>query len=330
MSKYHREGRQHEIAVTDLNRAWADFPRQNAEEAIYDLSVQSGVLQGLSVIPSAVPNLSVKVSIGRGVYRDTVTARGKLIAVNSEQTLDLSGQIPGSGSVTRYITARAKTASPFGSDILITPPGAGSGTPFYDATYTPTAFAPSDGDDCTTANAGLEIRTVAPSGDDRILLATITLTAGQTQIGVNSINNTSRAYAMGLLTEHNANGSHIIQNEIIIGDAGAPAFQTGYEQAAAVGERIGFYKGIDAMVHVFGLLKMNTTVTGQVYTTAFNLPVGYRPKTALYRYMYASAGGPLSTLALLFPVGILPNGDVQIRDPYATGIITADFHFRGY
>jgi hypothetical protein len=328
--RFHREGRQHEMTVTDLNRAWADFPRQNFEEAMYDLSLQSGVLQGLTVAQQTVANLTVKVSAGRGLYRDTATARGKLIAVNSEQTLDLSGQVPGSGSVTRYITARPKIATPFGSDALITPPGAGSTTPFYDATYTPTAFAPSDGDDCTVANSGLEIRTVAPSGDDRILLATITLAAGQTQITTTSINNASRAYATGLLTEHNASGSHIIQNEIIVGDAGAPAFQTGYEQAAAVGERIGFYKGIDAMVHVFGLLKMNTTVTGQVYTTAFNLPVGYRPKTALYRYMYASAGGPLSTLALLFAVGILPNGDVQIRDPYATGIITADFHFRGY
>jgi hypothetical protein len=323
MARYHREGRQHEISISDLNRALADFPRQNYEDALFDSSVQSGVLQGLNVIPSVVPNLSVVVQTGRAVYRDTVNARGKLVAVNSDQTLDLSGQVPGSGSVTRYITARPRTASPFGGDTLITPAGAGVSSPFYDPTYTPTAYAPSDGDDCTTANTGVEIRTTAPSGDDRILLATITLTAGQTQITTTSINNKARGYATGFLAEHNASGVHLIQDEIFIGDAGAPAFNAGFSQHPSP---LGFYKGIDGQVHLFG--KFNVTATASGGVTVFTLPVGYRPRIANFENY--GTRGDLGVGSSYYDLGVKVNGDFQIFNPTSGNAPFINLSFRGY
>jgi microcystin-dependent protein len=169
--KLKKTGYMHRPTETEWNEIIAGVPRLNFEKALFDTMYQSGVLSGLEVQQQAVPNLTVKLTAGRAVYRDTATGHGKVIEVLADQSVDLSGFLPAGSPSTVLIVASPLIAM---SD-PITPPNAEAGTEDYDAAYTPATFQSTEQDTFILQIVG------APSGQ-QVVLAAVTLNAGQTQI----------------------------------------------------------------------------------------------------------------------------------------------------
>lgn len=69
------------------------------------------------------------------------------------------------------------------------------------------------------------------------------------------------------------NYDHSIPDWILIGTAGAPAFQNGWTYLDT-GRRPAFWRDSAGIVHLWGFLGLGT---GSLGTTAFTLPVGFRP-----------------------------------------------------
>ena len=79
--KLKKTGYMHRPTDAEWNEMMAGVSRLNFEKALFDTTYQSGTLSGLEVQQQAVPNLTVKLTAGRAVYRDTATGRGKVIEV---------------------------------------------------------------------------------------------------------------------------------------------------------------------------------------------------------------------------------------------------------
>ncbi|NJK44246.1 MAG: hypothetical protein HC933_08140 [Pleurocapsa sp. SU_196_0] len=177
-------------------RALQTLPRENLEKAFYDFTLASGVLTGLEVVQQPAPNLTVLIRAGRGIYRDPVTKRGTIIELHNDLSLDLSSFLPGGTPTTVKIvaspvlntTTEAPMSVPNAPATLTDPDGTNPAHPDYDPAFTPYTFNPLERDD-----AFIEVDST-PSGT-QIVLAEVTLSAGQTQILSSHINNTVRTPA---------------------------------------------------------------------------------------------------------------------------------------
>ena len=169
--KYKKLGYMHQPTATEWNDMISVTPRENDEKALFDTTYQSGVLTGLEVQQQAVPNLTVKLTAGRAVYRNTAAGRGRALEVLADTTIDLSGFLPAGSPSTVLIVASPLLSN---SD-PITPANAPVGTEDHDPAYTPTPFNTTERDEALIAIVG------APSGQ-QIVLAAVTLSAGQTQV----------------------------------------------------------------------------------------------------------------------------------------------------
>jgi hypothetical protein len=179
------------ISIADWNRIFAEFPRQNLEQAIYDLTLGSGVLHGLEVQPQPVPNLTLRVTAGRGVWRDTPMARGHVMEALSTLTINLAGYVPAAGVNTVFVLAERIINTQV--EAPITPPNAPVGHPAHDPGYTPVPFDPVQQDEIVLSVSS------AKTGD-KIILATIALEAGQTAITAANISTAQRESASWLAT----------------------------------------------------------------------------------------------------------------------------------
>lgn len=155
------------------NRILKELPRENLEALLYDLSLNSGVMSGLEVEPQAAPNLTVKVRVGRGLFRDSATRRGKVMELGADLDLDLSPYLPVGTPSTVLIVAEPLLDTESEPEILV--PNAPEGTEDHDPLYTPQEFDPLERDACQVSVVG------SPTGQ-QIVLAAVTLSAGQTQV----------------------------------------------------------------------------------------------------------------------------------------------------
>lgn len=169
--KYKRLGYMYLPTDAEWNDMIAFTPRENDEKALFDTTYQSGVLSGLEVQQQGVPNLTVRLTAGRAVYRNTATGRGRALEVLTDTTIDLSGFLPAGSPSTVLIVASPVIVN---SD-PVTPPNAPVGTEDHDPAYTPTPFNATERDGALIAIVG------TPSGQ-QIVLAAVTLSAGQTQV----------------------------------------------------------------------------------------------------------------------------------------------------
>jgi microcystin-dependent protein len=169
--KFNNVGYMFRPSEAQWNSMIATLPRQNLEELLYDLSFSSGVLSGLELTQAVAPNLTIKVGKGRAVYLDTATRRGKVAEFTTDQTLDLASFLPvGSPStVLIVITPQVVTST------SITPANAAPTEEDYDAAYTPTPFDFLEADSATLSVVGV-------ATGNQIVLGSVTLSAGQTQI----------------------------------------------------------------------------------------------------------------------------------------------------
>jgi microcystin-dependent protein len=174
--------------VAALNQIFADIPRQNLEEAIFDLTFQNGVLYGLDIEPAPTPNLTINISTGRGVWRNVATARAQLMENFSVSSLNLAPYLPSSGNITVYIFAEKATDN--NSVAAITPVNPPVGHPAHDPLYVTTSFNPVERDSIT-----LSVGNGLPSPTGKICLGAVVLTAGMTAIGGNEILLGVREYA---------------------------------------------------------------------------------------------------------------------------------------
>jgi hypothetical protein len=159
--------------------ALTTIPRKNLEKAIYDFSFANGVLSGLEIVQAVSPNLTVIVKAGRGVYRDPLTRKAKVIEVHADFTLDLTTHIPSGTASTIKIVASPSLNTTV--EAAITVNNALITHPDYDAGFTPYNFDPLERDD-----ALIEVDSTPTAL--QIVLGEVTLSAGQTQILSSHIN----------------------------------------------------------------------------------------------------------------------------------------------
>lgn len=160
------------------SRILKELPRENLEALLYDLSLGSGVMSGLEVEPQAAPNLTVKVRAGRGLFRDSAARRGKVMELFADLDLDLSPYLPVGTPSTVLVVAEPLLDTESEPEILV--PNAPEGTEDHDPLYTPQEFDPLERDACQVSVVG------SPTGQ-QIVLAAVTLSAGQTQVLASNI-----------------------------------------------------------------------------------------------------------------------------------------------
>jgi hypothetical protein len=162
--------------------ALTTIPRKNLEKAIYDFSFANGVLSGLEIVQAGSPNLTVIVKAGRGVYRDPVTRKAKVIEVHADFTLDLSTHIPSTATTIKIVASPSLNTT---VEAAITVNNALITHPDYDAGFTPYNFDPLERDD---ALIEVDSTPTAP----QIVLGEVILSNGQTQILNSHINMATR------------------------------------------------------------------------------------------------------------------------------------------
>jgi hypothetical protein len=123
------------------NRMLQEVPRANLEKILFDYSISSGVLTGLELLQNTVPSLNVRVTAGRGVFRDETLKLGRHLENRAVVTLDVSTYVPLVGTQDIYIVARPSyNVSPEAFILVDAEPALLSGggqNPDFDPAFTP-------------------------------------------------------------------------------------------------------------------------------------------------------------------------------------------------
>jgi hypothetical protein len=159
-------------------RGLEDLPQENFEGVYFDMTLQSGIINGLNVQPLPVPNLAVRITKGRALYRNSSTLRGKIIEAHDTIDFDLSSYLPAGSPSTVKLYAKPATRDDIEPFEQVS--NAPLGTEDYDPAFVPYQFRPLVRDD-------IALRVTNNPDPDEILLAEITLSAGQTQIVASNI-----------------------------------------------------------------------------------------------------------------------------------------------
>jgi microcystin-dependent protein len=153
----------------DVVQTW---PRENLEKLTYDFAFSSGVLSSFELIQAVAPNLTITVKAGRACYRDANTRKAKIIELGADTPLNLSGFIPVSATpVTLLIVAEPKQESALSVTVTNAPPGSES----YDPAFTGATFDRLIFD-------GAIIKAVGAVSGEEVILGSVVLSSGQTQI----------------------------------------------------------------------------------------------------------------------------------------------------
>lgn len=159
----------------DMLRNW---PRENLEKFLYDLSFSSGVLSGLEIVQATAPNLTVTVKKGRAAFRDTSTGLAKLIELENDFSLNLSSLLPVSTNpAILLVVCEALSVDALPTQVVSPPPTLSDGSIHedYDAAFQTLSFNRLTYDSAT-------IKAVGSSTGQQVVLGSVVLSAGQTSI----------------------------------------------------------------------------------------------------------------------------------------------------
>jgi hypothetical protein len=114
-----------------------------------------------------------------------------------------------------------------------------------------------------------------------------------------------------------------------VGTAGNPSFGAGCTNAVVSGapdvfEKAAFYKDLEGVVHLRGMIECDPGATSDATNIAFQLPAGYRPRNGKLQVFPNAIGGNSTPPAPLFviagagiPAGtglVIPDGGVAVSD----------------
>jgi hypothetical protein len=112
-----------------------------------------------------------------------------------------------------------------------------------------------------------------------------------------------------------------------VGTAGNPSFGTGCTNAVPAGspdvfEKAAFYKDLEGVVHLRGVIECDPGSTSDATNIAFQLPAGYRPRNGRLQ-IFPNAAGTSSSSPLFIIAGagvpavgmtVIPDGGVAVND----------------
>lgn len=174
---------------------WRDIikntPRKNLETILFDLTVRSGFLYGAQVQAQSSPNLTIKVTKGRAVYRDIATNRAKVMEVLADTTVDMTTYVPG-GVTTTYIIALEPLLNT-SAGVGIAVDNAPNTSESYDPAFTPYTLQELERDEA-------QIKIVSSLTGQQVAIGEVQLAVGQATITSASIFENQRFAASGAAT----------------------------------------------------------------------------------------------------------------------------------
>jgi microcystin-dependent protein len=217
---FRQTGDMHRPDANWWNEALNTYPSKNLEAAYFDLSFSDGVVSGLEVVPANVPNRTVIIKPGRAIVRDEANRTAKVIDLPAQITLDLTSSLPIGSTTTVLIVAEYRLRTDLEAPVLVQSPPVGH--PNHDATFADYLLYSRETD-------GSTIRAVGSLGANQVILASVTLQNGQTQILSTHISILQREIAtvapqvaalVARVAEIENSGSFIGEIRIYAGDPG--------------------------------------------------------------------------------------------------------------